>query len=438
MLVQKIDLVHDYDPEQRSAYLALLDGEPVVAVSERGSIRVEGCIDEERARAIVESCIHVPTREVLSVDPPSVGELVSEVETVIRRHIVLMCDEAYSATACWVVASHFFPVFSAFPLLYIGKVGYARGGSTFLSLVMALSPRPHLLVDPTPAYIMRVVELARPTVGIDEVTKEDTRYLSTVLRLVRAGFHKGYRAGRAVGGGARTLSFNLYCPKAVVDPEGTVEQSATLSRGLRVLLARAEHKVEIPDPIKFTRMYWKLTLELYASFLTYADEVYRTYTELLDNAPSLGLSGRGVQAYAPLLAVAKLARSNIFDRVLSYVKKLDMEKPGVEMVLLILNAVLDIIETDSRVFRTGTDGRPYLDLLEVARKMGPEVRELAGRKIYTTDIEGALRQALPPGTITVEVRAKRRIAIFSRDICKTEEECRQWLINQLKAHLTKR
>ena len=430
----RVDPIHDYDPDTNTATLALPADRQIILV-EDGAVRiadaVELNVDEERLQLIADACIHYPTKKILSLSPPPLGELVSEVEQIVRRHIVLLDTQAYTCLACWIVASHFFPVFEAFPVLYIGKLGYSRGGSTTLALTLALSPRPHVLVDPTAAYIMRMVEQAKPTLGIDEVER-DQQHLRHILVLVRAGFHKRYRSGRAVGAGKRIVPYNLYCPKAVVDPEGAIENAAALSRGLRIVLARADKKVEIPDPDLFTKKYRDIVDTLYSAYIHYHDKVRQAYEEILANAQELGLTGRSVQAYSPILAIAKLAGKETYETVLSYVKKLDSEKPGIERAVALLSTILDIVENE-KVFRTGLDGKPYLDLLEVARRADKQLRQLFGRRVYSTDIENALRNALPPATLVYTIRAGRRIAIFQH--CKDEEECRQWLINELRTIL---
>lgn len=101
--------------------------------------------------------------------PEHVGgsELLSELVATFRRYVVLppSCD---ATLALWTIHAHAFDASPVTPRLAITSPEKRCGKTTTLEVVQALVPRPILASNITAAAVFRTIEVARPTLLIDE------------------------------------------------------------------------------------------------------------------------------------------------------------------------------------------------------------------------------------------------------------------------------
>jgi len=276
----RVVMFYDGEKPRRARYVNIWLDESNVVVPLNRSSNID-----------VTSLVHYPTVEDMErvskilrgLDSrPDLWMLFNRVREVLKTHITFNTDADATLIALWILASHFYPVFNAFPILYIGKPGYAAGGTTLASLVLALSPRPCLVVNPTEAGVRRLIFEYAATIAIDEFRLDTVtdQKLGELAVLLDGGFHKQTVVPRAYAADS-VRPYKIYGPKIVVDPEGTIERMSTLSRGVRIGLRPDPTRNEIPDVALYAEKYSGLIHDLYVIYLPYAHEVYVTYMKIL-------------------------------------------------------------------------------------------------------------------------------------------------------------
>ncbi|HTU56216.1 MAG TPA: DUF3631 domain-containing protein [Acetobacteraceae bacterium] len=150
------------------------------------------------------------------------------------RHLILP-PGAHRAMALWTVHCHAYEVFAFTPRLQFKSPVKGAGKSTALELLKGVVPKPMETETVTQAFLFRVIELARPTVLLDEA---DT-YLQDdddLRGMVNAGFKPGATAGRCVGEDQTPRLFSCHAPVALAaigSLPGTIED-----RAIRIMMKR--------------------------------------------------------------------------------------------------------------------------------------------------------------------------------------------------------
>lgn len=230
-----------------------------------------------------------------------IGDVYRDVLSKIKAIVTFNRQGDAETVSIWVVAAHFFPVFSSFPHLLIGKPGFNSGGSTLLICAGCLLPRPVYLVDASEASIYRLVSTAKCSLLLDEFRADlDKRKKEAIILLHDSSFTKGAMIPRASGNNFSVELFEHYCPIAIVDPDNVITRGSSLSRDIRIALVHDPGKsiiLNISEHVEKSRF---LISALYSLFPAYAHRVYDAYKEVQEFA------GRSLQTFAPLLAVARV------------------------------------------------------------------------------------------------------------------------------------
>jgi hypothetical protein len=236
----------------------------------------------------------------------TIRDLVKQTESFIASRLTASeVDLKYMAIH--VVAQYFRDLVVTFPALDIAKSGYGGGGTTTLKVLLALSPRPSYTIEPSPAFIYRLADVKKPSLGVDENTaKLSEEVRRAYAQLYVAAFDKNIGVGRADEGGKMLRAFRPRCNLIVVDPQGLFGDLAFTRRAPEVTLLPDPRRRENPDldALLMDPEVRQLRARLYTAFLKYANqvkaEVERIYTEL-------PCPGTALQVFALHLAIARQA-----------------------------------------------------------------------------------------------------------------------------------
>jgi len=244
----------------------------------------------------------------------TIRDLVRQVESFIASRLTASeVDLKYMAVH--VVTQYFRDLVVTFPALDIAKSGYGGGGTTALKILLVLSPRPSYTIEPSPAFIYRLADVKKPTLGVDENTaklSEDVR--RAYAQLYVAAFDRNIGVGRADEGGKVLKAFRPRCNLIVVDPQGLFGDLAFVRRAPEVVLLPDPRRRENPDldALLMDPELRALRARLYAAFLKYADAVKaaveRIYAEL--QCP-----GTALQVFALHLAIARQAGAEYVETI---------------------------------------------------------------------------------------------------------------------------
>ena len=146
-------------------------------------------------------------------EPVDGAELLSDLSTAIRRHVV-MPDHTADAAALWVAHTYLLHCFGISPRLAITSPEKGCGKTTLLDVLSHIAARPLSTANATAAAIFRVVEACRPTLLIDEADTflSDNEELRGVLN---SGHRQGGSVIRTVGDDHEPREFSTYSACAI-------------------------------------------------------------------------------------------------------------------------------------------------------------------------------------------------------------------------------
>src|SRR5262249_15239797 len=131
----------------------------------------------------------------------------------LRRYVV-MDENELVATALWVIHCHGFEAFNITPRLAITSPEKGCGKTTLLDILGEMAPRRLLTANVGAAAVFRTIEMARPTLLIDEA---DTflRNNDELRGILNSGHRKGGSTLRCVGDNHEPREFSTWAPVAI-------------------------------------------------------------------------------------------------------------------------------------------------------------------------------------------------------------------------------
>lgn len=216
--------------------------------------------------------------------------------------------EMASLIACWIAGTYFFPLFNTFPRLNLNGRKHS-GKSKTLQVIAATAFNGLHYVIPTAATLFRLIEPLRPTLCLDEMEKLDRSEARDIEGILNAGYKTGIRVPRTEEiDGVRTVKdYDVYAPIALAGIKGL--NHVTADRSITVMLQKGHDKHRVnaevnPESPVFTEvraMGYRLALT--------GGEKIRQAVAMVTAKQDLfkHLSGRPLELYRPLIALALLA-----------------------------------------------------------------------------------------------------------------------------------
>lgn len=247
--------------------------------------------------------------------PVDIAGLLTEIEGVIKKHVVLK-DEAAAALAVWVLHTYTFELRDAVAYVAIESPEKRCGKTTLISVLAAMAHKPLIASNISVGALFRAIDVCRPTLFIDEadtflagngtmrgiINSGNTWRTAYVLRISRA---KPNTAGTAMDGTERTEGneaglkrYSCWCPKVIA-----------------LIGAVADTIADRSIVVKMTR---KMTDEVCAPLaeLNTAEIRSKCARFALDAAEAIrrpgkirgeGLNDRAADTFDPLYVIARLA-----------------------------------------------------------------------------------------------------------------------------------
>jgi putative DNA primase/helicase len=227
------------------------------------------------------------------------NDLLTELARVVRRYVI-MPEVAADAVALWIVHTYAFNVATITPRLAIKSAQKRSGKTTLLNIIEALCARPLSTANITAAAVYRTVELASPTLLIDEA---DTFLAERdeLRGVLNAGFMRGGEVIRIIGDDHEPRRFSCWCPVAIAAirrlPDTLEDRAVAITLQRR---HRDEHRARLRsrdlgllEPLARQCRRWAL------------DHLPRL--EIAEPTLPNQLHDRAVDCWEPLVAIADLA-----------------------------------------------------------------------------------------------------------------------------------
>ena len=138
---------------------------------------------------------------------PSDCALIAELESYIRSYVSLAESSYAFVIALWLVATHVWTVFDAFPYLVVTSATKRSGKTRLLEVISFVASNSRPVVNISPAALYRTISADKPTLLVDEA-----EMFSSAKSEFRSLLNSGYRRGQTVK--RHDGDYETYCPKA--------------------------------------------------------------------------------------------------------------------------------------------------------------------------------------------------------------------------------
>ena len=244
-------------------------------------------------------------------EPVDGGEVLSALSDLIGQYINTT-PENRDTVALWCAMAHMHsrPEIEVAPFLHITSATKQCGKSNLLQVVSAFVPRPEITTNLSKAYMFRLIQMAEPTLLIDELDRllkrDDEEFIGMLNgSQLRATAYVGRVEPLPNGQGFALSRFKVWCPK-VLCGIGTLPET-TADRCLRVLLERRKPQHEVLWRDRDTDAVRVLARKLRRWCLDNADAVIacRRYVDIPET-----LNDRQADSWELLLAIGECAEGD--------------------------------------------------------------------------------------------------------------------------------
>jgi putative DNA primase/helicase len=246
--------------------------------------------------------------------PVEGARLIEQIIDTLRRYVVLPAPSLLTV-ALWVLRAHAHDAFDINPRLALLSPEKRCGKTTLLELLEHLVPRPLATSNVTAATVFRVIELAKPTLLIDEIDS----FFSDERNELRGVLNSGHRRAaayvlRCVGDDQEPRAFSTWCPMILC---GIGHLPGTLAdRSIEIAMQRRAPGESV------TKLRWtgargealrKILLTLHRACARWVQDHAGELRDVEPDAPG-DLHDRAADNWHPLLAIADVMGDPIRER----------------------------------------------------------------------------------------------------------------------------
>ena len=233
--------------------------------------------------------------------------MLDELVAALRRYVVLTNLQA-DAVALWIVFTHVHDAFDVSPRLAVKSPQKRSGKTTLFSVLDRVVARPRGASGITSSALLRIIELYRPTMLIDEMDAlmgRDKEMSEALRGLMNAGFSRAFATltmnVKTGDGGYEPREFSCWAPLALAgigDLPETVRDRSIEIEMKRKLPSETVKRLRRRDGADINEVGRKLARWSLDSI----DKLRTAEPKMPD-----GLNDRAADAWEPLVAVADLA-----------------------------------------------------------------------------------------------------------------------------------
>lgn len=227
-----------------------------------------------------------------------VNQMFKELDHLFRRFIYFEDSSFYTLSVIYVLLTYLYDVFDKIPYLQIFG-SFASGKSLLGEIFEGLCFNSSKAGGMSDAVLWREMADAHHgiTLIVDEADRINKTYSSTLLEVLRDGYHRNGKVKRVKNG--RVEKLPTFCPKIIINEKG-IQNEALESRTIPIHMLKANCSLE-KFRFKKVEKEFKETKELIHSFLEdYRDNITERY-----NSDTPEISGRDEEVWAPILVIAE-------------------------------------------------------------------------------------------------------------------------------------
>ncbi|MGH7074492.1 MAG: DUF3631 domain-containing protein, partial [Stellaceae bacterium] len=239
--------------------------------------------------------------------PVTATPLLDALVCTLRQYVIVTREQA-EAVALWVIHSHTHDASDTSPKLVLKSAEKRSGKTRLVEVLSRVVARPLAVSGISAAALLRVIELNRPTVLLDEMDAlmRGNREMAETLRgFMNSGFDRG--TARMIknvplpDGGWEPREFSTWCPQ-VLSGIGDLPETVR-DRSIEIVMKR---KLPSEKVKRLRRRDGGELAEIARKLVRWAGDNMATLREAEPAIPD-GLHDRAADAWEPLFAIADLA-----------------------------------------------------------------------------------------------------------------------------------
>lgn len=296
-----------------------------------------------------------------TIIPPETHKVFGEIRAAFTSYVYYDEPVIYDFISTYIIATYFYPLFQAFPLLVL--YGPKQSGKTLtLQMIEHLAFNAMLLTDPTPAIIFRSIEELGPTLLLDEIESLANRrdYSGSIMSMLRASYKRidVPRMEERPEGGFKLRLFSCYGPKVIGTIQGVEDVLANRSIILVMLRRKPEDEKLFTrtDPALEEDRWWKLRNKLYLLIMTRWEELNGLIKQTIKELEGK-LSNRELELWTPILSIAnwidqslknekKLLFDGLLEMALAKSDERKMQDKETNQTVMVLQALLALFQEE--------------------------------------------------------------------------------------------
>jgi hypothetical protein len=240
--------------------------------------------------------------------------VLDDIAEFFDRFIVWQSEAERDAVVLWIAHTHFIDILDITPRLALLSPLKQCGKTRVLELAKRLARRARHQVSMSASFMFRLIEIATPTLLIDEVdtvfgSKNKDEAAESLRGLIDGGFERGNTVGRMVGEGIgmQPKEFPTFCPVALAGI-GDCIPDTIIDRSI-VVRMRRRGPGETVEPFRQRRVSGQAG-RLHRRLGAWAKKFGSTVENIIMEDPELpdGIEDRTADAWEPIIAIANAAR----------------------------------------------------------------------------------------------------------------------------------
>ena len=324
----------------------------------------------------------------------------NKIEKLLKNYLDLGNDSLYKVLALWIIGTYTYRQFKAFP--YVNINGLMNSGkSKVLELCSLLSFNGELLMNSTPAYIIRSIHDNCASIFLDEAErlKDSTNTDNQTLILM---LNSGYKLGPGIGKmnmnnkdkNWSQSKYDPYSPKMIAGINNVAE--TLVSRSINITLIATDN-VEIKnneiDPD--LEIFREIRDGLYLSIMENFKLIKEAYNEITEDS----ISARNWEVWKPIVTIAlvidelrnddnPLLYSEVIEFAKSQIKivrEISEETQTAIQLLMCLKKMIESDNTDESFYanenikeyliKNHSDDFSWLREKSISKYLGPTLRK---------------------------------------------------------------
>jgi hypothetical protein len=301
--------------------------------------------------------------EKFDEEPKTFNDFFELIKKILKEWIDFSDEMYYNIVSLWIMGTYMHDKFVSYPYLFINAMKQS-GKTRLLNLISRLSNKGFLAVNLTESTLFRLPAIEKVTMCIDEAENIGSRDRENLRLLLNAGYKKGLfvpRSRRLPNEKWIVEKFVVFCPIVLSNISGlddVLEDRCILiplerSNNVEIIskmedfdhdynmnlymrqLSTLVQLCSVVMPYTKTMAEYKSTQTTLTTLTTLNTlttlTTQSTFNDKIEDLKKIGIAGRNLEIWFPLLFIAFQIEEALFDNLLPFILQIIKEKQELEL-----------------------------------------------------------------------------------------------------------